>query len=138
TAAAVLADIDMDYLLVWGHYRTLAELSQRIHQRIADPFLNGRHRVRLAIVHSRLGNYRQAIDLHTQVLAEAREAGDREHEAGQLGNLATCYACPGDYRQAIDLRTQLLAIARDTGDRQQEAGELGGLASCHMFLGEYR
>src|SRR5439155_5862685 len=69
TAAAILADIDVDYLQVWGHDRTLVELNQRIHQRITDPFLNGRHLVRLGIVHSRLGEYQQAIDLHTQVLA---------------------------------------------------------------------
>jgi len=138
TAAAVLADIDMDYLLVWGHYRTLAELNQRIHQRITDPFLNGRHRVRLAIVHSRLGDYRQAIDLHTQVLAEVREAGDREHEIGQLFNLGNCHSSLGDYRQAIDLHTQALAIARDTGDRDSEMMNLGSLGYCHSSLGDYR
>jgi tetratricopeptide (TPR) repeat protein len=138
TAAAVLADIDMDYLLVWGHYRTLAELNQRIHQRITDPFLNGRHLVRLAIVHSRLGNYRQAIDLHTQVLADVREAGDREHEIGQLFNLGNCHSSLGDYRQAIDLHTQALAIARDTGDRDSEMMNLGSLGYCHSSLGDYR
>ena len=138
TAAAVLADIDMDYLLVWGHYRTLAELNQRIHQRITDPFLNGRHRVRLAIVHSRLGNYRQAIDLHAQVLAEVREAGDREHEIGQLCNLGNCHSSLGEYRQAIDLHTQVLAIARDTGDRDSEMMSLGNLGYCHSSLGDYR
>jgi tetratricopeptide (TPR) repeat protein len=138
TAAAVLADIDMDYLLVWGHYRTLAELNQRIYQRITDPFLNGRHRVRLAIVYSRLGNYRQAIDLHTQVLAEVREAGDREHEIGQLFNLGNCHSSLGDYRQAIDLHTQALAIARETGDRDSEMMNLGSLGYCHASLGDYR
>jgi tetratricopeptide (TPR) repeat protein len=138
TAAAVLADIDMDYLLVWGHYRTLAELNQRVHQRITDPFLNGRHLVRLAIVHSRLGNYRQAIDLHTQVLAEVREAGHREYEIGQLCNLGFCHSSLGEYRQAIDLHTQALAIARDTANREAENASLGNLGYCHSSLGDYR
>jgi tetratricopeptide (TPR) repeat protein len=84
TAAAVLADIDEDYLQVWGHYRTLVELNQRIHQRITDPFLNGRHLVRLANCYSRLGDYQQAIDLHAKVLAMTQQAGDRAHEIGQL------------------------------------------------------
>jgi tetratricopeptide (TPR) repeat protein len=138
TAAAVLADIDVDYLLAWGHFRTLVELNQRIHQRITDPFLNGRHLVRLGIVHSRLGDYRQAIDLHTQVLAMTQQAGDREHEIGQLGELGFCYSRLGDYRKAIDLHTQALAIARDTGDRHSESLSLGALAQCHASLGEFR
>jgi tetratricopeptide (TPR) repeat protein len=69
TAAAVLADIDEDYLQMWGHYRTLVELHQRIDQRITDPFLNGQHLVRLAGCYSRLGDYQHAIDLHAKVLA---------------------------------------------------------------------
>ena len=40
TAATVLADIDFDYLRVWGHYRTLVDLHGRIHGRITDPNLN--------------------------------------------------------------------------------------------------
>ena len=138
TAAAVLADIDVDYLQMWGHYRTLVELNLRIHQRITDPFLNGRHLVRLGIVYSRLGEYRQAIDLHTQVLAMTQQAGDREHEIGQLDNLGFCYSRLGEYRQAIDLHTQALAIARETGDRHSESISLGALAHCYASLGEYR
>lgn len=34
TAAAVLHDIDYEYLLVWGHYRTMVDLHKRIHGRI--------------------------------------------------------------------------------------------------------
>ena len=43
TAATVLADIDFDYLRVWGHYRTLVDLHGRIHGRITDPTLNADH-----------------------------------------------------------------------------------------------
>jgi hypothetical protein len=34
-----------------------------------------------------MGDYRQAIDLHTQSLAIAREIGDRQNEGIHLGNL---------------------------------------------------
>ena len=43
TAAAVLVGIDLGYLQVWGHYRTLADLHRRIHGRITDPALNAAH-----------------------------------------------------------------------------------------------
>ena len=98
TAATVLADIDFDYLQVWGHYRTLVELHGRIHGRITDPALNATHLGNLGICHFSLGEYRQAIDLHTQALAIARDIGDRQGEGAALGNLGLCHSSLGEYR----------------------------------------
>ena len=55
TAATVLADIDFDYLQVWGHYRTLVDLHGRIHGRITDPALNATHLANLGICHYQPG-----------------------------------------------------------------------------------
>ena len=138
TAAAVLADIDFDYLQVWGHYRTLIELHGRIYGHITDPYLNVVHLTNVGNCHFHLGDYRQAIDLYTQALAIARDTGDRQGEGDALGNLGLCHHRLGDYRQAIDLYTQALAIAHDTGDRQGEGDALGNLGLCHQDLGDYR
>ena len=138
TAATVLDDIDFDYLRVWGHYRTLVELHGRIHGRITDPTLNATHLGNLGLCHVSLGDYRQAIDLHTQALAIARDIGNRQSESTHLGNLGLCHFSQGDYRQAIDLHTQALAIDRDIGDRQGEGQDLGNLGICHVSLGDYR
>ena len=134
----MLRDIDFDYLQLWGHYRTLVALHGRIHRRITDPTLNTAHLTNLGLCHDSLGDYRQAIDLHTQALAIARDTGNRRVEGSALGNLGNCHESLGDYRQAIDLHTQALAIARDTGDRQGEANALGNLGNCHYRLGDYR
>ena len=117
----MLADIDFDYLQVWGHYRTLVDLHGRIHGRITDPALNAAHLASLGTCHYSLGDYRQAIDLHTQALAIARDTGNRQREGNQLNNLGNCHFRLGEYRQAIDLYTQALAIARDIGDRRARA-----------------
>ncbi len=138
TAAAVLADIDFDYLQVWGHYRTLIELHGRIYGHITDPYLNVVHLTNVGNCHFHLGDYRQAIDLYTQALAIARDTGDRQGEGDALGNLGLCHQDLGDYWQAIDLHTQALAIAHDTGDRQLEGLELSYLGVCHFDLGDYR
>ena len=105
TAAVVLADIDFGYLQVWGHYRTLVELHGRIHGRITDPALHAFHLANTGLCCHRLGNYRQAIDLHTQALVIARDIGDRQLEGTELGGLGNCHFRVGDYRQAIDLYT---------------------------------
>jgi hypothetical protein len=39
TAADVLADIDYDYLLLWGHYRVMTELHERLQGKLNDPKL---------------------------------------------------------------------------------------------------
>ena len=137
TAATVLDDIDFDYLLVWGHYRTLAELHGRIHGRITDPALNATHLGSLGLCRFSLGEYERAIDLHTQALAIARDTGDRQGEGVHLGNLGNCHTSLGEYERAIDLYTQALAIARDTGNRRGEGIRLGNLGNCHGSLGEY-
>ena len=85
-----------------------------------------------------MSDYRQAIELHTQALAIARDIGDRHGESRDLGNLGLCQYCLGDYRQAIELQTQALVLARDTGDRQNEGLALGNLGNCHASLGDYR
>ena len=138
TAAAVLTDIDSGYLRVWGHYRTLVELHGRIHGRITDPVLNVNHLTNLGTCRYLLGDYRQAIDLHKQARAIARDTGDRRSESTALGGLGLCHLSLGEYRQAIDLLTQARAIARDTGDRRSESTALDRLGLCHLSLGDYR
>ena len=138
TAATVLADIDPDYLREWGQYRTLVDLHGRIHGRITDPALNATHLANLGTCRYRLGDYRQAIDLHTQAMAIFRDIGDRHGEGAALGSLGRCRYRLGDYRQAIDLHTQSLASARDIGDRWGEGTQLGSLGLCRYHLGDYR
>jgi hypothetical protein len=55
----VLADIDVDYLQLWGHYRMLVGLHGRIRGRITDPGLNVYHLTSLGLCRYRLGEYWQ-------------------------------------------------------------------------------
>jgi tetratricopeptide (TPR) repeat protein len=64
--------------------------------------------------HWSLGNYQQAIDLHTQALTIHRDTGERLWEAFVLAYLGRCHASLGGYRQAIELQAQALTIARHT------------------------
>jgi tetratricopeptide (TPR) repeat protein len=138
TAATVLADIGYDYLRVWGHYRTLVAMHDRLHGRINDSELNAEHLSNLGVCHHSLGDYQQAIDLYTQALTIARDTGHRRTEGLTLGYLGTCHYMLGDYQQALDLHTQALAISREIGDRQGESTVLGNLGLCYYSLGDYQ
>jgi tetratricopeptide (TPR) repeat protein len=138
TAVTVLHDIDFGYLQAWGHYRTVVDLHGRIHGQITNPALNSVHLTNLGICHTILGDYRQAIGLHTQALTIARDTGDRASQASDLNNLGTCHIFLGDYRQAVGLFTEALGIARDVGDRNSEGVRLNNLGFCHIRVGDYR
>jgi tetratricopeptide (TPR) repeat protein len=138
TAATVLADIDFDYMMKWGHYRTLVDLRGQIDGRISDPTLNANHLTSLGLCHYSLGDYQRAIELYTQSLTIDRDIGDRDGEAAALTNLGGCHYSLGDYQQAIDLVIQALTVDRDTGDRDYEAGDLTSLGLCHYSLGDYQ
>jgi tetratricopeptide (TPR) repeat protein len=138
TAATVLADIDFDYLRVWGHYRALVDLHERIHGQISDPSLNAGHLSNLGSSYNILGDYGRAIDLYTQALTIAQETGNRDWEGAALNGLGNCYSSLGDYRQAINLHTQALTISREIGNRDWEGTALGNLGGCYYRLAGYR
>ena len=138
TAATVLADIDFDYLQVWGHYRTLIDLHARIHLKITDPVLQAGHLSNLGLCHFSLGDYPMAIGLYEDALRIARQSGNRRGQANELGNLGNCHFSLGDYPSAIGLYEEALLIDRAIGNRQGEANDLGNLGDCHFSLGDYR
>ncbi|MGW6194816.1 tetratricopeptide repeat protein [Kribbella sp. NPDC055110] len=137
TAATVLADVDDDYLRVWGHYRTLIELHNRIQGQITQPALQTQHLSRLGSYHFSMGDYPKAIGLHEEALRICRETSDRQGEAAALDNLATCHASMGDYPKAIWLYEKALRINLETGRSADEAAYLSHLAQSHFSMGDY-
>jgi tetratricopeptide (TPR) repeat protein len=138
TAAAMLLDIDFDYLLLWGHYRLMVELHERLHGKLTDPDLEQNSTGNLGSALFRMGRYPNAMQCYEEALALARLREDRQGEAMWLGNLGNCYADLGEVRRAIDHHEQALTIARDLGDRRGEAIALENLGLCYASLGETR
>ena len=136
TAATVLRDIDFGYLQKWGHNRTLVELHGRIRGRITHPALNASHLSNLGLAYYSLGEYRQAIDLHTQALAIARETGHRYGEANVLDYMGRAWLASDDTRQAVALLGQAVGIADATGDIEPTVEARSWLARAHLQLGD--
>jgi tetratricopeptide (TPR) repeat protein len=138
TAATVLNDIDLGYLRVWGHTRTLVDLYERLQGHLTDPKLKARHLGGLGYCYHQLGDYRRAIKLHTQALDIDREVGNRAGESRHLSNMGVPYQHLGDYRRSIDLLTQALDMHRKVRSRGGEANALGNLALAYQCLGDYQ
>lgn len=136
SAAAVLLEIDFDYLFLWGYVRLAAELHERLQGKISDPELASFSVGNFGGAYKMMGQYRGAIDCYEAALRLARAGEDRWSEGACLGNLGVCYAELGQTERAIDCYEQALAIRREVGDRQGEAIDLGNLANRYAELGQ--
>ena len=135
-AAAVLLEIDFDYLLLWGHYRLMVQLHERLRGRLTDPDLEQASIGNLGTALQSMGQYDDAIHCHQQALALVRLHDDRQGEATWLGNLGISYGVQGKTQQAIDAHQQALTIFREVGHRQGEANALSNLAGSYGVQGK--
>jgi len=136
TAAVVLREIDFDYLLLWGHYRVMAELHERLQGKLSDPRLKSWSAGNLGNVYHSMGDYQKAIEYHGRALAIAKENSNRQSEGIYLGNLGNAYLGLGQVQTAIDYYEQALKIARKTGDRQGKGRHLGNLGVAYSNMGQ--
>jgi tetratricopeptide (TPR) repeat protein len=135
-AAAVLLEVDFNYLQLWGHFRLAAELESRLQGNISDPRLDFASALTLGIAYYRMGQYQQAIACEQRALSLAREHGFRSEQAFALGNLALDYAELGFNERSIQHHEEALAIYREVGDRGGEATTLDNLANQYSQSGE--
>jgi tetratricopeptide (TPR) repeat protein len=138
TAASVLLEIDFNYLLLWGHYRLMIELHEKLQGKIGDKFsqLRSLHNMSSSLYST--SQVQKAIALYEQCLPIARELKNKQAEGAILGNLGNAYSNLGETRRAITFHEQALAIAREIGDKQDEGGHLGNLGAIYSNLGETR
>jgi tetratricopeptide (TPR) repeat protein len=137
-AADVLLEIDFDYLLLWGQYRLMTDMHERLLGKLSDPDLEQNNLGNLGSAYYITDRYQEAIDYYGQALEIAREAGDRAGEGTWLGNLGASYNLLDRYQEAIDYRERALEIAREVGDRASEGTGLGGLGASYSSLGRYQ
>ncbi|HKS39079.1 MAG TPA: tetratricopeptide repeat protein, partial [Blastocatellia bacterium] len=136
TAASVLLDIDFDYLFKWSFYRLVAELHERLQDKITDPYLKNCNLGNLGSAYYRLGRYQKAIACYEHALIIDREAGDRLGESIWLGCLGNCYADLGQTARSIDYSEQSIELYRAIGDSHGEAIILGNLGNRYAALGQ--
>src|SRR5262245_16955529 len=86
TAAALLLEFDFDYLLLWGQYRVMTELHERLQGKISAPRLSGASVGNLGSAYHRMGQLQRAISCYEQALHLAQEHNNRWNEGVWLGN----------------------------------------------------
>lgn len=131
-AAAVLLDIDYDYLWEWGQMALLADLHTQLDGKVKDRKLARQQRRRIGWL--RFYDVAAAEVIFRQILEEARRDGDRQAEADALDDLAQCARGLAKLESGADLHKQALAIYREIGDRRGEGDALGGIGSSLRLI----
>lgn len=91
----------------------------------------------LAILSTQLGEFSQAIDYREQLLALAKQLGDRVLVGESLRELGAIYQGRDDFGQAIDYFEQGLQIARETGNPIAEIQALDSIAANYFAVGNF-
>ena len=136
TAALVLQEINFDYLFLWGHYRVMAELHERLYGKLSDPKLMSASAGNLGNAYLAMSDYQKAIEYYGIALTIAKENSDIQAEGAWLGSLGFAYGDLGQVQTAIDYNEQALKIARETRDRQGEGTRLANLGLVYRDLGQ--
>lgn len=136
TAADILFDIDLDYLLLWGHARLLVELHKRLLSKLSDPKQKSISLGRLGIACYSLGQVEQAIGPHQQALAIAKEIGDRYNESLAQVYLGNAQLDQSKTEEAILLHKQACLIADAIQNREAQSESNHGLALAQLVAGD--
>ena len=96
SAANILLEVDFDYLLLWGHYRLMIELHEKLQGKITDNGLAASSVGNLGQAYHAIGKVWLAIEYEGRALQIGREENNRSIEAVWLGNLGNAYSDLGE------------------------------------------
>ncbi|MBN8655971.1 MAG: tetratricopeptide repeat protein [Anaerolineae bacterium] len=136
TAASVLFEIDFNYLLLWGHFRLMIEMHEKLQNKIKDILLKKSSLANLGTAYVHIGKFREGSESIKKAINISRQAKHQRAEGVLLGNLGSTYADWGDPRKAIEYYEQALIIDRENGDQINEGRWLYGISNQYASLGD--
>jgi len=136
TAASVLNEIHGGYLFLWGHYRLMIQMHEKIAKKINTLVMQMWNLNGLGIAHYNLGNIHKSIEYFEKGILIAQEAKNKYRESAFLGNLGNAYAYLGNQSKSIEYMEKALEIMREIGNRGEEGKALGNLGPSYASLGK--
>jgi tetratricopeptide (TPR) repeat protein len=137
-AAAVLSEIDVDYLIMIGHSVRVLAMRQRLDGKITDRRLQMLHAYGLARAYQVLGPFIKAKDYFQEAVAFARELSDPVIEAESLDAIAEVLRRLGRLDEAKDSLYEAINLFRRIGDQRREARSLGDLSILCSYRGDLK
>ncbi|MGB5912906.1 MAG: tetratricopeptide repeat protein, partial [Promethearchaeia archaeon] len=138
TAAAVLSEIDFNYLMLWGYFLMVAKLYEKLNAKLNDPSQKIHSANLLGVAYYRLGKFQKAIDNFEIGLEIADEIGDHQSKGALFVNLGNCYVDSGDIDKSIEYYKQSLAVYEDSGLISDTATVLNNLGNRYTDMGKFQ
>ena len=135
TAASVLLEIDFDYLLLWGHYRLMIDLHEKLEGKISDKEFFRVSNNNIGSAYLMIGKLDSAIKHYEQSLEFAQTDTAKQHEEAALGNLGAAHYGLGNPSKAIQYWQQQSDIAIEINNRRDQGSALGNIGSAYATLG---
>ncbi len=137
TAAGVLIDIDSDYLQLWGNYKMVIDMHERLLGKLRNTELKIKSLGNSGTAYHYLGNHRKARYCYNLSIEVAQKIGDKISESVQLGNIANSYRVEGYLEKSIEYGEKALEISQKMGNRVIEGIHLGNLAIAYRQLDKF-
>ena len=138
TAASVLTEIDFDYLLLWGHYRLVIGMHEKLQTKITDKTLAQASVGNLGTAYIRTGKFSESLVCYEKAVDFARQSSNKQGEGIWLTGIGNCNASLGNTNKAIEFYNQALTIAREIGDKRDQSSVLNNLGNRYSDLGDER
>ena len=123
-------------LFAWGYYKEQQSLYEILLGKVA-PDVNLICLSGLGSLHDIAEEYAQAILLHRQALALAKELGSVAAQGTALGSLGNAYLSLGEYGRAISHYQQHLQLARASKEQASIGVALGNLGNVYRIREAY-
>jgi len=134
-AAAVLSEIDVEYLIPLGHSTRALAMRQKLDGKITNRRLQMLHAYGLAHAYQVLGPFTKAKDYFEETLAFAREVGDSRMEAESLRSMAEVSRRLGRLDDAKNYLSDAINLYRAIGDQRKGAQALAHLSILCSYRG---
>lgn len=135
-AAALIDEIDENYLLIWGHSRALAAMRTQLVGKLTDPAWQCRNLGRLGHAWRLMGRRKESLEVGRQAVELAKHGDKQPQLVEWLGHLADASADAGKFKDAVACYQEAIAVAKSIGDVKSEAWNLGGLAIQYRQSGQ--
>ncbi|MBX3083386.1 MAG: tetratricopeptide repeat protein [Anaerolineae bacterium] len=137
-AAKVLFTIDRDYLDLWGHYRLLISLHERLRGKLQDEKQACQNIRHLGRAYYEIDAYKEAEAYFREGLEIAQRNADRVFQSHFNGDLGSLHHNLGDNERASHYYGVALQLHRELGNKQGEASVLNNLCNVYFQLGQYQ
>jgi tetratricopeptide (TPR) repeat protein/Cdc6-like AAA superfamily ATPase len=135
-AAAVLSEIEVDYLIMSGLSARALAMRQKVDGKITDRRLQMLHAYGLACAYQVLGPFAKAKDCFEKALALARELGEPIIEADSLDAMSEVSRRLGRLDDAKDYLDEAINLYRRIGEQRREARSLGAMSILCSYRGD--